>query len=174
MNQEKECAEKRKEYRKIWGAAHKEEQIEYGRKYYAAHREERVEYARKRRVENPEKIKEACRKYRERHPEHQREWAMRRPDYAKALRTISDHRTKGFIIKISTDHVEKLLKESKYCPQCGNNYLNQRFKTVDRINNSKILAPKTIQIICLRCNVVNAHKMRKQEKQLSESIQGIV
>jgi predicted Zn-ribbon and HTH transcriptional regulator len=122
-----------------------EKNKEKNRRYYREHREEILIKDKQRQIDHPESHRQRVEKYKQNHPER-----------IKALKSISDHRRRGFIIHVSSKELEALLIQAKYCPQCGVEFFKPRVKTVDRINNAKIMTMQTIQIICLKCNMKNA------------------
>jgi hypothetical protein len=115
------------------------------KKYYKEHREEELIKDKQYQINHPESHRRRVKKYKENHPEK-----------VKAFKSISDHKRRGFLSHVTASELEILLKQTKFCPQCGAEFSKPRFKTIDRINNAKIMTAQTIQIICLKCNMKNA------------------
>lgn len=115
------------------------------------------------RKNNPEEYRRRRKEERKRHKfarlEQKKKYEKKYPERIKAQKSIYGHRRRGFIIQITSSELETLLKQTKYCTQCGIEFSRPRLKTIDRINNTEILTVQTIQIICLKCNIKNAWKL---------------
>ena len=104
-------------------------------KYYVSHREQALVRGITRAKENP-----------------YRHWAKN---------TLSKHRSRGNVVNITTDELEKIARSTKYCSLCGTELIWQSYKgsyldnspSLDRINNGNILDFDSIMILCRRCNV---------------------
>jgi len=81
------------------------------------------------------------------------------------------HRRRGFTINISVDDLERIAKETIYCPicKCKLCWTNPKSfpssPTLDRINNENFLNEENSWIICYHCNC------SKQDRTIKEFIE---
>ena len=112
------------------------------------------------RQRHPDRVKDSYRKWRK---EHFIEYVSNHPNRIKSRNTIYRHKRKGFLVNLSARDVEAMFDKSNYCPQCGRKFTEPRLKTLDRINDNKVMAIETVQVLCLKCNSANAPKPRGEE-----------
>jgi len=101
-----------------------------------------------------------------------KEWIAERPHRYWAMNSLTRHRQKGYIVKITIDELEKLAKQTQRCSICGFllkwGYGSKQGKpassspTLDRMNNDKILTIKNIQILCYHCNAAKRTKTMEE------------
>lgn len=124
------------------------------------------EYNAKYRKNHPEKCKASDAKYyqanREKVLARNNGWFIANPDRHKAYESIRRHKDRGFIVNLTTDQLEAIMVAIPNCQQCGIEFSNPRFKTVDRINDATVMDARTIQIICWRCNIRNYWEQKRR------------
>lgn len=87
-----------------------------------------------------------------------------------ATATLSNHRKAGYIVKISHRELVELANSTKLCRYCrrlllwkvSQDYARSSTRSLDRINNSRILTKSNVQIICHRCNRTKGERTHKQ------------
>jgi hypothetical protein len=139
---------------KKWADENPEKVREMKRRWNSGHKEKILECVAKYRKNHPEKLKESQHRY-----------IMKYPERLKARTSLYGHRRKGFDTKITPKELENMLIAAIACPQCGLPFKEPRLKTVDRIDNNKIMTTQSTQIICLKCNIKNAFEAKKHLKE---------
>jgi len=119
--------------------------------------------------------KKCCAEYYQKHKkeigEKNREWITKHPHRYWAMNSLSRHKLKGYIVKITIDELEKLAKQTQRCPICGflikwgygskQKRAASNSPSLDRMDKNKILTIKNIQILCYHCNAVKRTKTMK-------------
>lgn len=98
-------------------------------------------------------------------------WRDSNPERYWVLKTLNNHRRRGFRVEIAVDVLVKLAKTTKTCPLCGcelvwsydaKNGRRNSCPTLDRIDNGKALTFNNVQIICNRCNATKYDRTMKE------------
>jgi 5-methylcytosine-specific restriction endonuclease McrA len=119
---------------------------------------------------NPEKEKAASKVYqqahRERHNELNKKYYKEYPERYEAYRrrdttivnsSLYNHAYKGMVVDVTIEEALNIYEDTEKCRYCGRimepgKGLKPRAKTLDRINNERILTKDNIQFICHQCN----------------------
>lgn len=149
-----------KECDKFFRVKNKEQIKEQNKKNYEKDKEKRIKYQKEYYIKNKNKIKEYSSVYYKKlvsTPEgYKKDWS---------IKTLSSHKMRGFIIKISAnDLYEKVLKID-YCELCNKKLswyrtgkIQHNSPTLDRLNNENIINKYNIQILCHECNSTKRKK----------------
>lgn len=107
----------------------------------------------KNRLKNPDASKESINRWRVAH-------ILR----TKAHGSINGHLRAGYKVYITVDELEQMLLSASICPMCGSVFddTHEHRKTVDRINNEKILTTDNTWIICHKCNASKQDRTMKE------------
>lgn len=134
---------------------------------------ERNEYYKEWRKKNPDAFKNWVKANPERAAERHVRWDANNPERRWASASLSNHRSKGYDVQITTDELEEMLKNTPECPYCGCKFTIGRGSgkilsssaSLDRIDNGKTLTIDNTEIICYKCN------RTKSDRTLAEFIE---
>jgi len=135
------CKDCERAAKKIYYKDNKQVVVAYSKTYYENNKETYLESSRKWRKNNPE-----------------RTWVNN---------TLSHHSYRGYIITITKEELEQMLKSTKTCIYCGRelhySYGDRKTAksdspTLDRIDNEQELTKENVQIICKECNTAKGSK----------------
>lgn len=155
------CKECQRIHNKLSYQKNREKRLIGCKKYREENKNYYREYNRKYYKKNKQKISEIKKQYKAKH--YHRFWARA---------SITNHKKREFIIKFSIDELEKMAKETNYCPICGvklnweygtkNGKIQMNSPTLDRMENNEILILDNIQILCMRCNATKLNRTMKE------------
>jgi len=116
--------------------------------------------------------KKYCKLYRQKnkkkHLAYNRLWRKQNPDKNWAMRSLSDHKTRKYTVKISRIYLENLRVRTKKCCYCncklryGKGKPHAKSPTLDVIDGSKNIVKNNIQVICFECNKIKGRKTHNQ------------
>lgn len=144
-----------------WYQRRKEYCKNKAKEYYWKYREQILEKSRKYRLENKEIINSR---------NIGRFTRYKRKNFYKvwAIRSITSHRGKGFVVNITSEVLSDLAKKSPNCPYCGvafgwdNSKLSSNSPSLDRINNENELRLDNIEIVCCNCNRTKGNRTKAE------------
>ena len=88
-----------------------------------------------------------------------------------ALVTLNYHKSRGFIISIDVNELERIAKESIFCPVCSKKMNWKRGKkgmpmdnspSLARLTDDRILTLENTRIECMECNSIQNSKTWKE------------
>ena len=153
-----ECKICRKEYYEN----NKDQIKEYREKYYENNKEKLKEINKKYYENNKEKLKEYQKEYRENN--YVRRWCTQ---------TIYKHKTRGYIVNMTSDELYNIVKDKPICEICGKELewystgtgkVSNLSPSLDRIYNGNEINKDNISILCTKCNV------KKNSETLEENV----
>jgi 5-methylcytosine-specific restriction endonuclease McrA len=139
------------------------------KKHYQENKDKYAQNSKSWYLENRENLRVKHKEYRDKNRSRIKEHYLKKIHRYWAQNSIYNHKKNGFIIKVTTDELEKLAKNSKECSYCGeelnwiwNRGHSSKNPTLDRVNNEKEIRVDNIEIICRRCNATKYDRSKEE------------
>jgi 5-methylcytosine-specific restriction endonuclease McrA len=141
---------------------------EYFKEHYQDNKDRYTENSTAYYLKNRSHVLEKCKEYRNRNKDRIKSNYLKKIHRYWAQNSIYNHRKRKFIIKVTTDELENLAKNTQECLYCGEK-LNWSWgrghsshsPTLDRINNEVEIRIDNVEIICRRCNATKYDRSKE-------------